>query len=77
MISHIRKESFTSHNANIVVNGDAELVACCDYRVSGDQSNGEIKHMGAIDICAIRDVITKIMEGGEKAFKLRKDKYGF
>jgi type III restriction enzyme len=45
--------------------------------VSGDQSNGEIKQIGAIDINLIRDEITKIMEGGEKAFKLRKDKYGF
>lgn len=72
-----RQLLFTSHNANIVVNGDAELVACCDYRVSGDQSNGEIRQVGAIDIPAIKDEITKIMEGGEKAFKLRKDKYGF
>jgi type III restriction enzyme len=72
-----RQLIFTSHNANIVVNGDAELVACCDYCVSGDQSNGEIKQIGAIDINLIRDEITKIMEGGEKAFKLRKDKYGF
>lgn len=72
-----RQLIFTSHNANIVVNGDAELVACCDYRVAGDQSNGEIKRIGAIDIVEIRDIITKIMEGGEKAFILRKDKYGF
>lgn len=72
-----RQLIFTSHNANIVVNGDAELVACCDYRISGDQSNGEIKKEGAIDIVAIRDEITKIMEGGEKAFRLRKEKYGF
>ncbi|MDO8721227.1 MAG: AAA family ATPase [Syntrophales bacterium] len=72
-----RQLIFTSHNANIVVNGDAELVACCDYRISGDQSNGEIKKEGAIDIVEIRDEITKIMEGGEKAFRLRKEKYGF
>jgi chromosome segregation protein len=72
-----RQLIFTSHNANIVVNGDAELVACCDYRISGDQSNGEIKREGAIDIVEIRDEITKIMEGGEKAFRLRKEKYGF
>lgn len=72
-----RQLIFTSHNANIVVNGDAELVACCDYIVSGDQSNGEINHIGAIDMSVIRVEITKIMEGGEKAFKLRKDKYGF
>ena len=72
-----RQLIFTSHNANIVVNGDAELVACCDYKILGDQSNGEIKREGAIDIDEIRNEITKIMEGGEKAFRLRKEKYGF
>lgn len=72
-----RQLIFSSHNANIVVNGDAELVACCDYCVSGDQSKGEIKQIGAIDIPSIKDEITKVMEGGEKAFRLRKEKYGF
>jgi chromosome segregation protein len=72
-----RQLIFTSHNANFVVNGDAELVACCDYSISGDQSSGVIKHIGAIDILEIRDDITTVMEGGEKAFKMRKEKYGF
>ena len=72
-----RQLIFTSHNANIVVNGDAELVVCCDYKVTGDQSKGEIKKLGAIDIPEIRDEITEVMEGGEEAFKLRKEKYGF
>jgi len=72
-----RQLIFTSHNANIVVNGDAELVACCDYKVTADQSKGEIKNEGAIDIGTIRAEITKVMEGGEKAFRLRKEKYGF
>jgi chromosome segregation protein len=72
-----RQLIFTSHNANIVVNGDAELVVCCDYKVTGDQSKGGIKTQGAIDIGEIRKEITQVMEGGEKAFKLRKDKYGF
>lgn len=72
-----RQLIFTSHNANLVVNGDAELVVQCDYRVRGEQSRGEIKGQGAIDLPAIREAITKVMEGGEKAFKLRADKYGF
>jgi chromosome segregation protein len=33
-----RQVIFASHNANLVVNGDAELVAACDYRRAGDQS---------------------------------------
>lgn len=72
-----RQLMFTSHNANIVVNGDAELVVCCGYKVTADQSKGEIKKQGAIDIGEIRDEITAVMEGGEEAFKLRKEKYGF
>lgn len=72
-----RQLIFASHNANIVVNGDSELVVCCDYKITTDQSKGEIKSLGAIDIGNIRNEITKVMEGGEAAFKLRKEKYGF
>ena len=72
-----RQLIFTSHNANLVVNGDAELVICCDYRAMGDQSGGRIKLEGAIDVSPVRNEITQVMEGGEKAFRLRKEKYGF
>jgi len=72
-----RQLIFSSHNANLVVNGDSELVACCDYRVAGDQSGGKIKAEGAIDLEEIKKEITAVMEGGEKAFKLRQKKYGF
>jgi type III restriction enzyme len=72
-----RQLVFTSHNANLVVNGDAELVIHCDYRVRGEQSRGEIRGQGAIDRTVIREAITTVMEGGEKAFRLRKEKYGF
>ena len=37
-----RQIVFASHNANLVVNGDAELVAWCTYRTTGDQSRGII-----------------------------------
>ena len=33
-----RQLIFASHNANFVVNGDAELVVCCDYVKAGDQT---------------------------------------
>lgn len=72
-----RQLIFTSHNANLVVNGDSELVVCCDYRESGSQTRGIIKTEGAIDFKNVRDEITSVMEGGEKAFRLRRDKYGF
>ena len=73
----LRQIIFASHNANLVVNGDAELVAWFGYRTTGDQSRGMIKGIGAIDIPAAREAIKQIMEGGENAFRLRREKYGF
>ena len=72
-----RQLIFASHNANFVVNGDAELVICCDYVRSGDQTGGQIKAMGAIDNADINEEITTVTEGGREAFKLRMEKYGF
>jgi chromosome segregation protein len=68
-----RQIIFSSHNANIVVNGDADLVVCCDYRTTGDQSGGRIKCQGAIDIEEMRKEITTVMEGGKEAFRMRKE----
>lgn len=72
-----RQLIFASHSANFVVNGDAELVVCCDYTKSGDQTHGTVKNMGAIDNVDIKEEITLVTEGGRQAFKLRMDKYGF
>ena len=66
-----------SHNANLVVNGDAELVIHCDYVAEDVRSKGRVSHLGSIDVQDIRDGITKVMEGGKRAFELRKEKYGF
>lgn len=73
-----RQIIFVSHNANnLVVNGDAELVAWCDYRKAGDQSAGKIVGQGAIDVPEVREAIKRIVEGGGAAFKLRREKHGF
>jgi type III restriction enzyme len=72
-----RQIIISSHDANLVVNGDAELVIHCDYESARDRSKGAIKNEGAIDVSKVREVITKVMEGGKRAFELRKEKYGF
>lgn len=72
-----RQLIFASHNANLVVNGDADLVIAFGYVVSGEQSSGEIKAEGAIDDDPVREQITLVMEGGREAFELRQAKYGF
>ena len=72
-----RQVIFSSHNANLVVNGDAELIVCCDYRTTATESGGQIKFSGAIDMPEINREIADVMEGGVDAFKLRYQKYGF
>ncbi|MDE0624369.1 MAG: AAA family ATPase [Bryobacterales bacterium] len=69
-----RQLIFASHNANIVVNGSAELVGQLDIKENGDRG---FACGGAIDEPGVRKVITSTMEGGEKAFKDRQDKYGY
>jgi type III restriction enzyme len=45
--------------------------------VAGDYSRGQLALEGAIDIPAVKDKIKEVMEGGERAFRLRSEKYGF
>ncbi|MHC4328636.1 MAG: TrlF family AAA-like ATPase [Planctomycetota bacterium] len=72
-----RQLIFASHNANLVVNGDAELVVQFNYRDENDRTSGTIENQGAIDVRDVREAITRVMEGGRKAFELRRQKYGF
>ena len=69
-----RQIIFASHNANIVVNGSSELVVSMD--VTEDAKRAIACH-GAIDRTDVCAKITETMEGGEKAFRDRKDKYGY
>ena len=69
-----RQVIFASHNANIVVNGSSELVGHIDVSESGERG---FENIGAIDNFSVREVIASTMEGGEKAFKDRQNKYGY
>lgn len=69
-----RQLIFASHNANIVVNGSSELVGYLDVKETGER---QFECAGAIDTPSICKVITSTMEGGERAFKDRHDKYGY
>ena len=64
-----RQIIFATHNANMVVNGDAELVVSL--------AGGKPLTAGAIDVNEVRNSITEIMEGGKDAFELRRQKYNF
>lgn len=69
-----RQIFFASHNANIVVNGSSELVLAMD---TTSDARRTVACSGAIDRDDVCRKITETMEGGEKAFRDRKDKYGY
>jgi predicted metal-dependent phosphoesterase TrpH/energy-coupling factor transporter ATP-binding protein EcfA2 len=66
-IKQRRQVIVITHNANIVVNGDAELVVALAAR--GGQT--QIEAQGSLQEKSVRDTICKILEGGRVAFKRR------
>jgi uncharacterized protein YukE len=70
-----RQFIFSTHNANIPVLGDAELIV----GLATQQGQAEIlpERMGSIDSAPVRALVEDILEGGQRAFELRRLKYGF
>ena len=62
-----------THNANIVVNGDADQV----IQLEATSDRGRVAEAGAIEDPAVRDAIVRTVDGGDDAFRLRRLKYGF
>lgn len=62
-----------THNANIVVNGDADQV----IQLEATADRGHVVLSGAIEEPAVRDAIVQTVDGGDEAFRLRRLKYGF
>jgi len=67
-----RQFIFTSHNANIPVNGDAELIVSLG---SPKENKVMIHAVNPLDDPLIRKDILEVMEGGEDAFRKREEKY--
>lgn len=74
-----RQFIFATHNANIPVLGDAELIL--GFSAVGDAGDGHLEvtseRMGSIDTPAVRAMVEEILEGGKEAFTTRRLKYGF
>ena len=68
-----RQVILATHNANIVVNGDADHVIHLD----ASANRGRVATSGAIEDPAVRDAIVRTVDGGDEAFRLRRIKYGF
>ncbi len=74
-----RQFVFSTHNANIPVLGDAELIIGLSTGVQNEAVQGRIneRHMGSIDMESVREMVEEILEGGKAAFEMRRQKYGF
>ena len=62
---------FATHNANIPVLGDSEMLVACEY-IAGKEIKLET---GSIDKQIIQSRIINIMEGGKDAFNIRRNIY--
>ena len=62
-----------THDANIVVNGDADQV----IQLDATANRGHVARSGAIEDPAVRNAIVRTVDGGDNAFRLRRLKYGF
>ena len=74
-----RQFVFSTHNANIPVLGDAELILGLGAKWEGKEGQAMIlpEYMGSIDGQLVRELVEEILEGGKTAFEMRRLKYGF
>jgi energy-coupling factor transporter ATP-binding protein EcfA2 len=61
-----------THNPNIVVNGDAEMVHSLDFK----SGQCRVTEKGSLQEAAVRDEICRVMEGGRDAFEQRYRRIG-
>jgi hypothetical protein len=79
-IKEKRQILVVTHNANIPVNADAELIVAFevkDERGAQKEVAQFGKAIGALDRPAVKTAVETIMEGSEEAFRRRFEKYGF
>jgi predicted ATPase len=65
-----RQVIIVTHNANLVVNADAEQV------IVASNNDGNLSYVsGSLENSSINSKICKILEGGKRAFEKRRNKY--
>jgi predicted metal-dependent phosphoesterase TrpH/ABC-type lipoprotein export system ATPase subunit len=72
-IKEKRQIIIVTHNANIAVLGDAELI----IPLRGQSEHSVIRDRGSIDTDNTKKLVCTILEGSPKAFKRRHEIYGF
>ena len=74
-----RQFIFSTHNANVPVLGDAELIVGLVPSADAGHEHADIpvNNMGSIDSKPVRELVEELLEGGKQAFEMRRLKYGF
>lgn len=72
-IKEHRQVIIVTHNANIAVLGDAELIV----PLRGASDFSIIRSRGSIDTLDTKEIVCTILEGSKKAFKRRQEVYGY
>ncbi|MBI9047358.1 MAG: PHP domain-containing protein [Anaerolineaceae bacterium] len=74
-----RQFIFSTHNANIPVLGDAELILGLVPSADSGHEHADIPEdrIGSIDSEPVREMVEELLEGGKQAFEMRRLKYGF
>lgn len=72
---HRRQLIFATHNANIPVLGDAELIA--GFHATSEGGGVDPEHVGALDRPSVKELVEQVLEGGREAFELRRRKYRY
>jgi energy-coupling factor transporter ATP-binding protein EcfA2 len=79
-----RQFLFATHDPNIPVLGDAELIAELSTESVGADGRTSIKgrigadgRLGSIDVLRVREAVEENLEGGQEAFERRRRMYGF
>ncbi|MEX2658143.1 MAG: AAA family ATPase [Acidimicrobiales bacterium] len=69
----------TTHNPNLPVNGDAELIYALEARqtTAGGRVRGARRSAGSLDDLSVKEAVESIMEGSREAFERRQVRYGF
>ena len=68
-----RQFVIATHNPNIVVSGDSELIIA--MQANRDRGYIDPQQIGSIDKNPVRQAVERVLEGGEVAFLVRKVKY--
>ena len=66
-----RQYIFATHHPHVAVASDADLIYC----LKATAEHGDVDKHGSIDEISTRDKVVANLEGGERAFALRSQKY--